>query len=469
MKKILFILIVPLLIVSCREEADNNNQDSGKKYELLSISTEDNSIYLTYSYPTVDVQGHSIRLSSALMAYNPAQRDSSTAIRSVIIGCHITINADHNAPSRLKTTAAVNDVTVINLFPKSAKIPELRQSVIIVPDYEGFGISLERAHPSLSQEISARQVADAAQYGLELYKDLEQSLPFADDWKSFCLGYSQGGAVALATQRYIERNALDDDLHFAGSFCGDGPYDLIETLKYYMLDDGTSTGVRTAHTKATVSLPVVMPLIVKGMLDSDPRMKTHSITDYFSKPFLDTGIIDWITAKQLTTDEIAESWYKMCQTGYTAKDGTSYSAEQTRILFPVQTKTKQILGYLYEVNADLTKILNPDVADYLSDPSNYSLEHSYTGDKMDYLMTALESNSVVTGWKPIHKIILLHSKYDMIVPVGNLYSFTSGHADADIRTIFYGSKDHQETGTDFYLALLNTTFSEDLVWLFAEN
>lgn len=86
------------------------------------------------------------------------------------------------------------------------------------------------------------------------------------------ISYSQGGAVALAAQRYIEQNGLSDQLHFRGTLCGDGPYDLISTLQYYLDDDGTSYDVTTVHRKDQVTLPVVIPMIMNGMIVGTPDM-----------------------------------------------------------------------------------------------------------------------------------------------------------------------------------------------------
>jgi len=470
MKKRLLFLFIPVLFVACQKEKDENqNTRQEQEYEILSYNDK-GSIFLTYSYPTIDENGNYIRLSSALMASTPANEDSSALIKSVIIGCHITITSDAECPTRLNTSASINDVIIMNTLPKSAKIPELKQSIVIMPDYQGYGISVQDIHPYLSQELSGRQVADAVQYGLLIYDNLENAIPFADDWKTICLGFSQGGAVALATQRYIERNSLDEELHFAGTFCGDGPYDLLETLKYYMHDDGNSYGVQTAHTKGTISMPVALPLIVKGMLDSHPQMKNHDASDYFSKQFLDTGIMDWFQEKQKSTMDIAKAWIDMTENGLTAKDGTVYSPEQMKSLFPVHSFTQTITVKDFNVTADLSKMLNPDLFDYLNDPSNFEKEYrNFNGDKIQDLMAALESNSTVKGWEPAHKIVMLHSKYDTVVPFSNLLSFTDSHPDADIRTVYYGTKDHQKTGSNFFLALLNTTFSEEFTWLFAEK
>lgn len=466
MKKYPLLILIPLLFISCSKEPDDNYAEP--EYKLLSY-TEDGKLFCTFSYPSVDSEGNPIQLSSALFSYNPALADSPATIKSVIIACHITVTSGAECPTKIKSTLTLNDATIFDILPTNAQIPELRQSLIIMPDLEGYGITEHRPHQYLSREINARQTADAVKYGLLVYKSLEKSIPFADDWKSICIGYSQGGSVALATHRYIEQNGLGDDLHFAGSFCGGGAYNLVETLRYYMYDDGTSFGVETKHRKETISMPVLMPLIIKGMLESHPDMKKHSIDDYFSKQFLDTGIMDWIAEKTKSTIDIARAWYGMCENGLTAKDGTYYSPLEMQALFPNHTSGTWLIMKSYSVTSDLSMMLTPELFDYLSNPSTFDREQRFSGDKYDDLLAALEENSNIRGWKPTHKILLVHSKYDTVVPYSNVETFTRNHPDADIRVLNYGTKNHVDTGSNLCMALLNKTFSDHIAWLFAEK
>lgn len=122
-------------------------------------------------------------------------------------------------------------------------------------------------------------MTDAVTYGLELYrKEAAETgskvLPLSDDWKTFAFGYSQGGSTTLAVHRYIEQQGQDKDLHFTGSICGDGPYDLVATLRYYFDDNGNSYDVETPHTKGFATMPVVLPLIIKGMPRTDARPRS---------------------------------------------------------------------------------------------------------------------------------------------------------------------------------------------------
>lgn len=471
MKKFLPLIAIVSVLFSCQKPEDDNIIVQEPEYEILSYS-DNRTISITYSYPSIDENGDEITLSSALVAWKPTEKDSVEDIKSVIIGCHITITSNRECPTSYLTSFVGGDAMILFSLPTQASIPELRRSIVIMPDYQGYGVSKDRIHPYLSQELTARQVTDAVKYGLQLYHELDNAQPFADDWKSICIGYSQGGAVALGTHKYIEQHEMDDDLHFAGSFCADGPYSLYSTLSYYFQDDGQSYGVTTKHRRGTTPEPLVIPLLVKGMIDTEPDMKEHSISDYLSKQFIDTGIMDWIQEKEMSTDQIRGALYDMCEKGHTAKDGTYYSPEQMQTLFPVHT-TKQILTEkYYQVTADLTQMFTPELLEYLDvtsleeepSPENFGIIHD--------LAWALIKNSVANGWgdwEVKHKIVFLHSKYDTTVPLGNYIMFQDYHSEARTRFIPFGKEDHQSTGIKFLLSLVGTTFLEDFTWLFTEK
>ena len=467
MRKILSLIVIVSVMFSCQDPEDDNIIVQQPEYKILSY-TDNRTISLTYSYPSIDENGNEITLSSALVAWKPTEKDSVDEIKSVIIGCHITITSDGGCPTSYLKSFVMGDAMLLFSLPTQANIPELRRSIVIMPDYEGYGVSKDRIHPYLSQELTARQITDAVKYGLQLYHELDNAQPFADDWKSICIGYSQGGAAALGTHKYIEQHGMDDDLHFAGSFCGDGPYDLYSTLQYYFDDNGQSYGVETKHRRKTTPEPLVIPLLIKGMIDADPGMKGHSINDYLSKQFIDTGIMDWISEKEMSTDQIRGALYDMCENGHIAKDGTYYSPEQMQTLFPVHTKKQILTAKDYQVTADLTHMFTPESLQYLDVALHDEVSPENSGIIYD-LMQALFRNSLVNGWEVKHKIVFLHSKYDTTVPLSNYYTFLDHHPEAETRFISYGKDDHQSTGTKFLISLSGTTFHEDFTWLFAEK
>ena len=471
MKKILCLIAVVSLLFSCQDPENEKDIVQEHEYKILSY-TDNKTVSVTYSYPSIDENGNEITLSSALVAWKPTDQDSVDEIKSVIIGCHITITSNGDCPTSYLKSFVMGDAMLLFALPSQADIPELRRSIVIMPDYQGYGVSKDRIHPYLSEELTARQVTDAVKYGLQLYHDLENAQPFADDWKSICIGYSQGGAAALSTHKYIEQHEMDEELHFAGSFCASGPYDLTSTLRYYFEDDGQSFGVQTKHRRMTSPEPLVIPLLIKGMIDTDPDMKGYSVSDYLSKQFLDTGIMDWIQEKEKTTGQIRAEFYNICEKGHTAKDGTWYSPEQMQVLFPSHIMKQSLAGKDYEVTADLTQMFTPETLRYL-DPMLSDDEGSPENVRLvQELMLALIENSPARafgGWEVRHKIVFLHSKYDTTVPLSNYYEFINNHPEAETRFIPYGKDEHQLTGTKFLLSLTGTTFLEDFTWLFAEK
>ena len=391
----------------------------------------------SYNYPSVDADGNRVTLSSLMAVPTKMVIDGVAAKpNNLIIGCHVTITSNYECPTDYNQNGSFqSDVGMQICY---TRYDYIRQPccLVIMPDYEGYGVSRNRAHPYLYQELTARQVVDAVRYGLALFNanvdnddgaDLAQ---FEDGWKSVCVGYSRGGSVALATHRFIEENGLSSELHFAGSVCGDGPYDPVEHLRYYMQDNGeTYDGSnKTLHEKETVSMPIVMPLILKGMCDRNPFMRQHKVSDYLSEKFLRTGVIDFINAKSLgkndqySTDRINESFRNMRKGGleylYTDENGNTqkgkYSAEEMQSMLYREANDN--------VHGKLSEMLTQQAFSYFRSLSQGATTPSGRG-VMEDLHRALASNSLVSGWKPTHRIGFYHSTYDTVVPYANLLSF----------------------------------------------
>ena len=401
-------------------------QDEGSAYFV------DAKLY-SYTYPSVDADGNKVTLSS-LMA---VPKGATAVPKNLVIGCHVTITSNYECPTEYNKSGGwlswMTDVGMLIDYTRHDGVRNPR-CLVIMPDYEGYGVSKDRAHPYLYQELTARQVVDGVRAGLELFKQNSSFIEFADNWKSVCIGYSQGGSVALATHRFIEENGLAEELHFAGSVCGDGPYDPVAHLGYYMNDNGETyngSSERTQHETATVSMPIVMPLILKGMCDRNPFMRQHTVSDYLSQKFLRTGVIDFINAKsqedksrQYSTDDINEAFRQM------RKYGKTYMYYDERYL-PGLTQgiydAAQMKEMLYKDDGDnvhgkLVQMMTTAAYDYFSGLNANSSVPSDRGVMKD-LHRALASNARVSGWTPSHRIAFYHSSYDTVVPYENLLSF----------------------------------------------
>ena len=431
-----------IVVVSPDEDpgpALTNRRVSGMQSEGMASLT--GAKLYSYTYPSVDADGNEVTLSSLMAVPTRMLIENSTAKpNNLIIGCHVTITSNYECPTEYnKSGGTLSWMTDAGMLIDYTRYDAVRNPccLVILPDYEGYGVSKNRAHPYLYQELTARQVVDAVRYGLALFKD-NQGLfsfhDFEDDWKSVCIGYSQGGSVALATHRFIEENGLADELHFAGSVCGDGPYDPVAHLGYYMNDDGETyngSSQRTQHEKATVSMPIVMPLILKGMCDRNPFMRQHQVSDYLTAKFLRTGVIDFINAKsedkkekQYSTGDINKAFRNMREHGksYSYYDERQLPGLAQGIYTPYEMQEMLYKDDGDNVHGKLVQMMTEDAYGYFNALSQGSSVPSDRGVMKD-LHRALASNARVSGWTPSHRIAFYHSTYDTVVPYENLLSF----------------------------------------------
>ena len=220
-------------------------------------------------------------------------------------------------------------------------------------------------------------------------------------------------------------------------------------MRYYLEDDGTSYGVETPHRKGKATLPVVVPMIIKGLCETHPAMKPYGLESFMTQQLLDTGILDWIDSKEDTTGDISELWYHQLQDGISG-DGFNYTPEQMAELFESPSWGK--------VWGKMDKFFTPAIYEYMSDASNFDAVPEVPANAAQALHRALADNSVVTGWEPQHRIQFFHSKADVIVPYGNYLSFRDAHLQ-DENSMYriddtFSASDHFDAGTVFMMTLL---------------
>ena len=411
--------------------ANQRNAQRGNGSNGSEFYGEDNNSWLDiywyrFNYPSINAEGRPVLLS----ALTCMPDEDCDYINNVIIGCHVTITSNKECPSAYTDDNYDTDVSMMmnhagsGLLFHSLQSDRAYYNLVIMPDYEGYGITRSNAHPYLYQELTARQVVDGVRYGIALYKSSPRiddiRHPFRDGWRSICLGYSQGGSVAMATQRFIEQNDLTDELQLAGSVCGDGPYDPMATLMYY---------TNQYNEGDPMSMPVVLPLILKGMCDYNPYMKDHQVSDYLKPWFLNSGILDWLTAKEKTTNDITAAWKNYF--------GDNWPLKLNQII------NEAGLAYfqsLYSAYSDT----------YTSEAGIPLPEHRGL---MEDLHFALASNNLTKGWTPQHALCLYHSRYDTVVPEVNRES--AGNSFPDWVLKFHSGYilpfDHVNSGKAFFL------------------
>ena len=423
--------------------------------------------YVVLKYKTIDKDGKPIECSELVAAPYRYHYYFYERIRphNLIIGCHATITSDAQCPSN--NQSSLTDVGMLISHARMNLQTGVNQNLVIIPDYQGYGATRKDAHPYLSQDLTARQVLDGVIAG-KMWYDKWGGIPDAaleEGFKTLVVGYSQGGSVAMAVQRYIEKNNLSETLNFAGSICGNGPYDPVATLKAYIADD-------------KIYMPVAAALIIKGMCDAAPGVAgQYSPSDYLAEGFLKSGILDWISSKDYKGDEIQEkllayalsndNGFVMMRKDDTSNEFLPYITSNQQTADGKKRKWASVpLGA--SCYCTVSQVLRPEVIEYFK---NGSVETQYMA-KMIAIQDALEKNNLTQGWLPQHPIFVFHSEADEVVPFVNYQNAELAFSQTGyFRGIILkdSSATHKNSGSMFYLvkegsyfkSILSNTWKQD--------
>lgn len=279
------------------------------KAEYTIVNTVEQSFYTSYivNYTSVGPDGETpATVSGAITVPNSL----ASTILSIFFGVpmepltdiwvldsHHTIADNKNAPSVIGSSVAGS--MIISAL-----------TVVIAPDYYGFGVTKDEVHPYLSQKQNARNSLDLLKVAMEFLPEKQHIEPFM-----LCnLGYSQGAGVAMAAHYLLENDEAYTDIvpQFKGglhTWCGDGPYDPVTT--------GKDIYSKPDH----VIFPALLPMLVNGFLTSAPAELSEGLSfkDFFTEALLTPttiqnpvtgepmdfpGIEKLIAAKELNNDEV---------------------------------------------------------------------------------------------------------------------------------------------------------------------
>ena len=192
----------------------------------------------------------------------------STDFKGVILAGHGSIGASREAPSE-----QMHDWM---------SLLALAGYVVVSPDYIGFGASRELPHPYLHAGLTAGASVDML-FAVREYMEMRGT----DLGREISvLGYSQGGAAALAIQKLVEEK-YPDDIHIINVTAGGGPYDL--PFLFDSLLDGS------------LSASAFIPITIVGLDYGDGLKLDYS--QLFTEPLL-SKYNDWIIGKDFSLGEI---------------------------------------------------------------------------------------------------------------------------------------------------------------------
>lgn len=214
-------------------------------------------------YHTTDPQGDKV-IASGIISY-----PVTGGYDEVVLAEHITISADKEAPSNMMC-AMESALALFNCF-------------VISPDYIGFGATKDKVHPYLHTENTAQVSIDMLFAVREYMASLEETLPK----DIYIVGYSQGGAAALAVQKMIEEKYASD-ITINKTMAGGGPYDLTAIFDQFTETDYTG-------------YPCSVPMVIIGMDNGDNLQLNYN--KVFTGDLL-THYKEWINSKKYTTGAI---------------------------------------------------------------------------------------------------------------------------------------------------------------------
>ncbi len=280
---------------------------------------------------------------------------------------------------RIKNVMLINHGTHIGFMLVPTKYTSVEGimaatgSLCIMPDYIGLGSSAKHPDLYLNHEVHGRTSVDALLTLLDYAQ--AKKLPLESNYKTYILGYSQGGSVSLASLRRVQEldEATQKRLHLTKVFCGDGPYDLRRTFETYMEEykEGKKMGMAT-----------VIPFVINSMFNSYPQEVAHmNYEDFFTAKALKTGVPQAIRANK---EGIIDVMLKM-------------------------------------LGNNLGDVLNLD----------YLEAHP---DHLELLLSLMDRQNLCHGWSPKYTVKLMHSNPDGVVPFSNFLEATKGLQNEHLET-----------------------------------
>ena len=270
----------------------------------------DSTVYSTcvFKYKSIDTKGQPVWLSGRLYFMRDRQ-GGFIEPDHIVLANHHTICTNKQAPS-----------SGLNIEAALAH----NKGLVVVPDYIGYGETVDLVHPYCIPDITARNTLDMVRAARQYFKDNGikniGALPFYNE------GYSQGGSSALAVAKFVQTDAqASKEFKLANTYCGGGPYCMPRIYQTYV-----SSNINP--------YPIVIPMIMIGFKDCFPDLINLDLDAYFSDAINKAGIIDYIKSKEYDDYQLMDTITKIIEplpasgieVGITVKTSDVLSAEALR-------------------------------------------------------------------------------------------------------------------------------------------
>ena len=190
--------------------------------------------------------------------------------------------------------------------------------IVVIPDYPGFGESVQISHPYLLAEPTIQSVVDMLRAVKESCPREFSGIMAKNEY--YLMGYSQGGWATLAIHKALELSHASE-FNLAGSVCGAGPYNLYN-LVVGMLDS------------TTYPMPSYLGYIINAY--SAYHYFTNPVTDLLKEPYVSrlpslyTGTLSLSQINSQLTTTIADLFTPAFLSGFATSP--SYSTVRAALI-----------------------------------------------------------------------------------------------------------------------------------------
>ena len=284
--------------------------------ELLKYGNQNKVVEIVGTYPSMDRDWNDITLSGKVML------PKGKKPKRMILVSHYTVGSNAEAPS--------------NCFSLEGVLVKLGYGLII-PDYQGYGITADKVHPYLVMMETAMNVTDMYFAVKEWLKAVDMA-PEYDD--IYLMGYSQGGATTMAVEYLIEVAYSDpaDSMYIPihRVFAGGGPYDVKATYERFVTTD-------------TAGYPVAVPLVLQGMIKGNNL--NMELSDLM-QPWLCEKMDEWINSKRYTTAQVNQLIGTKVTHKLLTEEGMDQTSEKVAELYKAMT-ANSVVAYNWQPQASI--------------------------------------------------------------------------------------------------------------------
>lgn len=189
--------------------------------------------------------------------------------KGVILAEHYTVTDEKEAPSEVMGSLE--------------SFYSFMNYVVITPDYIGLGITKDLPHPYLHAESTGQVSVDMLFAAREYMESLQKPIPK----EIYIVGYSEGGASALACQKMAEQRYASK-ISIKHVIAGGGPYNLASSCDFFIKAD-------------QAAYPCSIPLLAIGLNYGDDLKL--DFTKIFHGKLL-TNYQEWFCGKKYSSFKI---------------------------------------------------------------------------------------------------------------------------------------------------------------------